>query len=1149
MSTLKYQSNLLGSTSQYNRYLGAGGFRGIDTSDDPSKINDLRFADIVNMWKDYENQNGTAVETMVGYRKIKSFSGASEELSGSETSHKINGIYKWVYNAGQEDEVTYIIVHSGTSVHLFEKDAFYDATGIAAYSLEDKLLDKKSNGFQYQNRFFLLCGKYYEIVIADGKIELREPTDSAYIPTTYIDGSAYEQENAFTSKVKNKYLDWSDELGLVTDDTGAVLAERVYYSKKLYDRVDLAELDYSSEYSNTISMETDASSGISSASGVQVITPDVKQSSSKDGVDRPNHKYLICRTDTKTTVDLYLANYGGASGTSQENNRLFAEDDKYRYYVITCEYLTVSTSAPLTLYVENTGNKDHVTLDFAVYDFDIDILSSVVPSTEAGKEVDKVIWHLLGTGETPTEAFSFRAVDGVANKGGIYFYPIFDGSVLSAFRLDYQVHDFKGIASDTSVDISNAPIASDTELTITYPKAGTAFSTVGSYSEFSALHDDKMSDAINGCTLFDIFDERVFLTGNPKFPNTIFFSARGSTGYVDPTYFGVLNWMDCGMSNEPITAMIHNANNLIVFKGDTIQDSVISLYTPYQTGIDIIPKTYIRSDGLAGTGCLGLACNLRDDIVFLSRKGLEGVDRQTVNTERSIGHRSTLIDARLLTEDLREATFCEWKDYLVVMFPSGNVYMADTRQISSVNSSSQYEWYVLKDVGTWTNDQPVYKNMGYIPSMRIGTGNIPLPFISKSVDYNGISCVVDATTKTVTINGKPTTGALDVAITGNFYLPRGTYTVYAPNRSMRFVGWIVRNQKIQTVGKIDWAALGGVTARSFTLEEAGYYSFWVYIPAGYTYPAFDYVETPMVINADYTLDYTDMGDIAKNGINIGEWFSVSETVDVGDGVIQQEVTYAVLNDEAEVPDGVEILSGNIPFVYDKEHLSENVVEEFAYPYYNSSIETDIGVLDFRVLVIKTGELRGGNFCKPCSLKEIDDLLLFGTENGDICVFNTDKRGVRPSRLTDDDITEDEYRRQYPTLIDAEWYDRCGHAYLSGATTAFDNANIPHLTKDTVKKSCVIEVKQAISYSFYSQFRTENSTWSTPAVVSLASRDYSEEDFMKSNFSTSTNDVVAVTEKTKKWASKQYRFYNYKFRSPFGFYGISYRYSIHGRIKN
>lgn len=118
---------------------------------------------------------------------------------------------------------------------------------------------------------------------------------------------------------------------------------------------------------------------------------------------------------------------------------------------------------------------------------------------------------------------------------------------------------------------------------------------------------------------------------------------------------------------------------------------------------------------------------------------------------------------------------------------------------------------------------------------------------SVNVVRDDATLATDFAAGTVTINGKPES-TLSKPVSKNFYLPRGTYTVYAPNRSMRFVGWIVKDQKTKTVGKIDWAELGGVTARSFTLEEAGYYYLQVYIPSGYDYPAFeDYVETPMIL--------------------------------------------------------------------------------------------------------------------------------------------------------------------------------------------------------------------------------------------------------------------------------------------------------------
>lgn len=126
--------------------------------------------------------------------------------------------------------------------------------------------------------------------------------------------------------------------------------------------------------------------------------------------------------------------------------------------------------------------------------------------------------------------------------------------------------------------------------------------------------------------------------------------------------------------------------------------------------------------------------------------------------------------------------------------------------------------------------------------------NLISGLVSVNIVRDDVTLVTDPAAGTVTINGKPASDVLNIAVSENFYLPRGTYTVYAPNRSMRFVGWIVKDQKAKTVGKIDWSALGGVTARSFTLEEAGYYYLLAYIPSEYTYPAFEgYVETPMIL--------------------------------------------------------------------------------------------------------------------------------------------------------------------------------------------------------------------------------------------------------------------------------------------------------------
>ena len=66
----------------------------------------------------------------------------------------------------------------------------------------------------------------------------------------------------------------------------------------------------------------------------------------------------------------------------------------------------------------------------------------------------------------------------------------------------------------------------------------------------------EISKLITDCTIVAIYDNRVFLSGNPDYPNHIFYAARNSTGYVDPSYFGVLNYMQDGVGIAPITGMI-----------------------------------------------------------------------------------------------------------------------------------------------------------------------------------------------------------------------------------------------------------------------------------------------------------------------------------------------------------------------------------------------------------------------------------------------------------------------------------------------------------------------------------------------------------------------------------------------------------------
>lgn len=212
-------------------------------------------------------------------------------------------------------------------------------------------------------------------------------------------------------------------------------------------------------------------------------------------------------------------------------------------------------------------------------------------------------------------------------------------------------------------------------------------------------------DAIVSCTISTVFDGRVFLTGNPALPNTVFYSGRMLNGEISPAFFGVLNYFNDGVGNSPVKALSASSSVLMVLKGDTTSEGSIYYHSGADTGLDLIPRVYPAVQGLDGLGCasVGAACNFLDDSVFVSRRGLEAVGKENVNLERTIEHRSYNIDSRLPYEDLTNVRLAEWLGYLVLC-TGERWYLADSRQIFQHRSGIyNYEWYVVEGMKTYSH--------------------------------------------------------------------------------------------------------------------------------------------------------------------------------------------------------------------------------------------------------------------------------------------------------------------------------------------------------------------------------------------------------------------------------------------------------------
>ena len=119
----------------------------------------------------------------------------------------------------------------------------------------------------------------------------------------------------------------------------------------------------------------------------------------------------------------------------------------------------------------------------------------------------------------------------------------------------------------------------------------------------------------------------------------------------------------------------------------------------------------------------------------------------------------------------------------------------------------------------------------------------------QTIVSNGVTFIGSATDGTVQMTGSVTeeNEYATATVTTGFYLPVGTYTLYAPHKADK-VGWHVRNAQSTSIAELNWN--GTTTAVSFTVSAAGSYHLYVFIPrsAG----TLDYTETPMLLRGDRT---------------------------------------------------------------------------------------------------------------------------------------------------------------------------------------------------------------------------------------------------------------------------------------------------------
>lgn len=615
-----------------------------------------RYAYAENMYRDYEGDGGELIETVPGFRKLYSF------------GKKIHRIY-----TQKSESAEYINVHSGDLLYRFDsknRDNLAEMVPIAT------LKDGNSRGFNIGGSLYILDGEKILKVDSDGlAVGVGSEGAMPYVPTTYVNGSEYEQLNLLTNRFTERFLIASTEalnygtyaLHFSISDPANLCCSVVGIDEDFVGSVSIPSYKKIGEITYRVNkIEDKAFYGNASIHDVKI----------SEGVEKIG-KYAFANCEKITSVRL-------------ANSIQYIEDGAF----YGCKAITdIYVGSGLKSISENAFTDVSPTrilypLDEATYEKIEGISALGDGSVSFQHELYSVTLEIkLGTAAS---SVSKLTVGGKEKS----FSTVSENGVITS--VVFREENNRAIEGKEAVIEGTAA------------RCERGFYTNKRYTGSGFA-------AICGCTVCECFDGRVFLSGNPALPNTVFYSARDDSGNNNPLYFGIFNYFDDGMGDYPVTSMLSAGDMLAVFKSGDDGGGSIFYHTPRETESDLIPKIYPVAYIHNGICAVGESISFFDDPLFLTEAGVLSLEKQNINLERSIVCRSHNVNSYLLRENLKKASMAKWQGYLALLV-QGSIYLADSRATFTHESgAAEYEWYYLTQIGTFEDSTRVYRYASTAP--------------------------------------------------------------------------------------------------------------------------------------------------------------------------------------------------------------------------------------------------------------------------------------------------------------------------------------------------------------------------------------------------------------------------------------------------
>ena len=646
--------NLIYSSAEYTHTYG--GFKGIELNAASLISSKSRLAWCENMYKDYDGDGADVIESIPGFRCFARY------------GKSINAIY---YQRSPSASGDHIIVHVENKLmrHPVSDIHKKNAVGVEIATLENK----PSFGFEYGKFYYVMDTSSILRIGEDGVCKrIGESNALPYVPTTYVSGKEYEQRNLLTNSFKEEFL--------VSDPTAYLAAT---------DGIRFTVTDPYLRYCSVSGAQTSVVGEVHIPAYVTIGDTEYKVTEIEDYAFADN-----------TRISSVTVPYG----ITKIGRRAFAGCTSLTSVVLSDTVSVIGSRAfsgckRLDSFYLGAGVAEIGDSAFMMTDA-LTSISYALDSTDLtaiiGRSEIKATTILYNTRYERIK-LTFLAHDEVA---------AIEEVTVDGKAIDFTVYKRDGNTCGATVELDSISSATGIKIVMLGELSGLESDWA---SDMTTLNTVTPYQAIVSCTTAEVFDGRIFFSGNPSFPNTVFYTERAKLGQDGALYVGRYNYFNDGVGSYKVKAMLAVRDMLAVFKEGDDGSGSIFYHKKESTSVEavdtIYPVAYVHSGISAVGGCLSFL----DDPVFLSPEGLMALNSDSINYQRNVVCRSHNVNYALLTEDLSRASLCEWLGYLVVGL-GDTVLLADSRAIfTHPTGAREYEWFMLRGIGRYTGGTTVYR--------------------------------------------------------------------------------------------------------------------------------------------------------------------------------------------------------------------------------------------------------------------------------------------------------------------------------------------------------------------------------------------------------------------------------------------------------